>query len=111
MRVDTTREGNVITLRPNGLLAGADVDGFQAHLAKAMEEGQVEIVVDTSGILFADSRALETLAVAAERLIQNGRTLRLAGPNPNLEEVLELTELAPLFRFYADALSAVESCR
>jgi anti-anti-sigma factor len=109
MKVECTRQGDVVTLRPRGLLAGSDVDALQTQLTDTLDAGAAELVLDTSGILFVDSRGLELLVDLAERMIRNGRTLRLAGPNPTLEEVLDLTALAKLFRFYPDAAAAAGS--
>jgi anti-anti-sigma factor len=111
MKCDSSRQGNVVTIKPYGLLAGTDVDDLKMHLNEMVAEGSVEVVVDASGIVFVDSRGLEMLLDMAERMIQNGRMLKFAGISPNLEEVLALTELAPLFRFYSTPQLAVESCK
>ncbi len=111
MRIESTRQGDVIILRPRGLLVAADAEELKAVLAKAMDESPPRIVLDASGILFVDSRGLEVLAEAAERMIQQGLMLKLAGANATLAEVLELTELAPLFEHCQDVDMAVGSCQ
>ena len=111
MRIESTRQGDVVILRPRGLLAGTDAEELKASLAKAMDETPAQIVLDASGILFADSRGLEVLVEAAERMIQRGLTLKLAGANAILREVLELTELAPLFEHCQNVDAAVGSCQ
>jgi anti-anti-sigma factor len=111
MKCDSSRQGNVVTIKPYGLLVGSDVDDLKMHLSELVAEGSIEVVVDASSIVFVDSRGLEMLLDMAERMIQNGRMLKFAGISPSLEEVLELTELAPLFRFYSTSPEAVESCR
>ncbi len=110
MKCESMRQGNVLTLTPCGLLAGADVDDVQAVLGSAVTESSTEIIIDASGIIFVDSKGLEMLLEAAEHVIQNGKTLKVAGANANLREVLEITELAPLFRFHETALEALEGC-
>jgi anti-anti-sigma factor len=111
MKCDSSRQGNVVTIRPYGLLAGSDVDDLKMHLDELVAEGSVEVVVDATSIVFVDSRGLEMLLDMAERMIQNGRIMKFAGTSTNLAEVLELTELAPLFKFYSTSPEAVESCR
>lgn len=110
MKIDSSRQGNITTVKPHGLLAGSDVDFLQAELARIMIDGHEDVILDISAILFVDSRGLEVLLDAAEKLIQNGKTMRLAGPNHNLEEVLALTELAPLFKICPSRQAALESC-
>ena len=97
MKIERTQEGDAVILRPRGLLIAADAEDLKVALAKTMEENPPQIVLDASGILFIDSRGLEVLAEAAEQMIQRGLMLKLAGANATLAEVLELTELAPLF--------------
>lgn len=93
--------------RPRGLLAAADADELGAFLAQAMDEGPHDIVVDVSGIQLVDSHGLEVLAEAAERMIQQGLILKLVGADATLTEILELTELAPLFEHSASVEAAI----
>lgn len=111
MKIESTQQGDVVIVQPRGLLAGTDAEELKVSLAKAMDESPSQIVLDASGILFVDSRGLEVLAEAAERMIQRGLTLKLAGANATLGEVLELTELAPLFEHCQDVDAAVGSCQ
>jgi anti-sigma B factor antagonist len=109
MKIDEERRGSMTVVRPQGALVGADADSLHAHLARAAESNSCGIVLDASTVAFVDSRGLEVLADATENLIRNGRTLKLAGANPTLREVLELTELAPMFEQFDDVDAAVEA--
>ena len=108
MKIDEERRGTMTVVRPQGALVGADADGLHAHLTRAAESNSGNIVLDASTVAFVDSHGLEVLADMTERLIRNGRTLKLAGANPTLREVLELTELAPMFEQFDDVDAAVE---
>jgi anti-anti-sigma factor len=110
VKIDSSQHGRVMTIKPHGLLAGSDVDSLDAELARVLIDEPTDVILDISAILFVDSHGLEVLLNAAERLVQNGKTMKLAGPNRNLEEVLTLTELAPLFRIFPSHEAALESC-
>ena len=56
-----------------------------------------------------DSLGLETLTDATEQLIRSGLTLKICGVNDDLCEVLELTELAPMFEQFECVEAGVES--
>ncbi len=111
MRIETTQHGRAVVIRPRGMLAGADAKELLAQLARHVDEGRPDIVLDCSGIAFVDSAGLEALADGAERVIRAGKALKLAGENPTLREVLDLTELSPLFQGHTDVQEAAESCQ
>ena len=108
MRIECSKQAGVELVRPQGLLVGADADALESKVQQLFDAGGREVIIDMSGIALVDSCGLETLLNLAERQIRNGRSLKLAGATPVLQEVLELTELAPLFQCYRDVEAAVE---
>jgi anti-anti-sigma factor len=52
-----------------------------------------DIVVDLSGLRFADASFMVDLAVLAQRLRVEGRSLRLRGPQPHVARLIELMGL------------------
>jgi anti-anti-sigma factor len=98
MKIENAQEGSVFTLRPRGALAGAEAEALKGHFEQLTAQGPAQVVLDCSGVRFVDSRGLEVLVEMAEHLIREGRSLKLSGVNPTLKEVLDLTELAPLFQ-------------
>ncbi|MDD4891697.1 MAG: STAS domain-containing protein [Phycisphaerae bacterium] len=113
MRVECTREkrAQVQVLRPHGVMAGGDAEAFERQVRDSLESGTRDIVIDISQLAFVDSRGLEALVGLAELQIRNGRTLKLAGEQPIVQEVLELTELSPLFEMHRDVKGALEGCQ
>lgn len=111
MTIDEEREGDVAIVRPNGPLIGSDTVEFRRHLEALMDEGPQTVVLDITKVGMVDSRGLETLADAAERLIRTGGVLKLCCANLTVQEVFGLTELAPLFEHFDDVESAVRSAQ
>lgn len=110
MRIECIKEKRAQVLRPHGVMAGADAESFEQQVRDALEGGTRDVVIDISKLAFVDSRGLEALVGLAELQIRNGRMLKLAGQQPVVQEVLELTELSPLFESHKDvpeALAAV----
>jgi anti-anti-sigma factor len=104
MRIESKKLGDTEVLRLHGLLSGADTETFEANVRKRIDDGARELVLDLSGLLFVDSRGLEALVNLAELQVRNGRTLKLAGVTPLLQEVLDITDLASLFEFCENPL-------
>jgi anti-anti-sigma factor len=62
-------------------------------LADMTERGQLNLVVDLSGVYFMDSTGLAVLAVAHKRLQHAGGGLVLAGPTSTVRRSLQITGL------------------
>ncbi len=67
--------------------AGRLGEFLTAHLSG----GGREVVVDVSGLSFADSASVRVLVLAGKALRERGGTLVLLGPQPPVARVLELT--------------------
>ena len=107
MKIDERFEGDVTIIRPQGPVAGSDAENLRARLARLVSERPPRLILDATKVSFMDSLALETIAETAEQLIRTGEALKLVGVNDVLHEVLELTELAPLFEDYEDLSSCL----
>lgn len=109
MDCQRTNVGAVAVLSPRGPLAQDDAERFAPVLQGIIRETYGRVVLDLSGVPLVDSRGLEVLLDATDELASSGRTLRLCGGNELIREVLELTELASQFEYYADAHAAARS--
>jgi len=52
-----------------------------------------DVLVDLSGLRFADPSLMVDLAVLAQRLRAEGRAVRLRGPQPQIRTLIELVGL------------------
>jgi anti-anti-sigma factor len=109
MEIRTQRQGAVTIVRPDGPLLAADADQVKKALLDTAAEALGRMVLDMESIHFVDSRGLEVLVEVTEELSESGQALKLCGANKTVREVLELTELAPLFEHFEDASSAARS--
>jgi len=101
--------GAVTVLKPVGPLIGDDAAEFGNRLMGLIVSSLGRCVVDASEVPLLDSKALDALADANDKLAESGHSLRLCGENETVRQVLELTDLAELFEHYEDVNSAVRS--
>jgi anti-anti-sigma factor len=109
MEIFDQTQGAVRVLKPRGPLSAQDAEDFKSRASGAATECLGRLLIDASGIPFADSRGLEVLAELSEELAQSGQALKLCCATETLREVLDLTDLAELFEFYDDVNAAVRS--
>jgi type IV pilus assembly protein PilB len=100
-RITRSRIGAMTYLAPlTALVADEAVQTLQAALNECVAQHQVSIVVDLGKVTLLSGRALGVMADMGERLGELGGWLKLAYPNPLLQEILAATgllEQLPLF--------------
>src|SRR3989442_13557778 len=106
MDIGTQRQGAVTVVKPQGALLEADAEQVKAALLQTASANLGRVVLDMEAIPFVDSRGLEVLVEVSEELSEGGQVLKLCASNKTVREVLEITELAPMFEYFEDANSA-----
>ena len=109
MNITTQKQGAVTIVRPEGALLEADAEQVKSQLLETAGESLGRVVLDMEAIPFVDSRGLEVLVEVTEEMSESGQALKLCAMNKTVREVMELTELAPLFEHFEDAGSAARS--
>ena len=109
MKINEQKSGAVTVLKPEGPLLEADAVVFKAKLMATLGASLGRFVVDLSAVPYVDSKGLEALVEVTEEMSRSGQALRLCSPNKTVREVLELTDLASLFEYFADANTAIRS--
>ncbi len=109
MEIQEEKHGAVTVVRPMGALVQHDADQLRKVLNEVVPRSLGRLVIDAASIAYVDSKGLEALVTATESLAKAGQTLRLCNANETLREVLELTEVAPMFEHYKDVSDGVRS--
>ncbi len=109
MEIQQHNHGAVTVLKPIGPLCEEDADEVKTRTIDVSSQNLGRVVIDASAIPYVDSRGLEVLVEVAEALAQGGQALKLCGANEVLREVVELTDVAPLFEQFPDVNAAVRS--
>ena len=109
MEIHEINQGAVTVLKVIGPLTGEAAAEFKSRALEAARRNMGRVVVDASGVPFADSAGVECLADVTESLAEGGRSLKLCAPAATVREVLELTGWAEAFEFFDDVNSGVRS--
>lgn len=109
MKINEEKQGAVIVLRPEGPLIEQDALALQARLLNVLSSSLGRFIIDMSSIPYLDSKGLEALLSVTEEMAKSGQQLRLCAANKTVREVLELTDLAPLFDHFEDTNTAIRS--
>jgi anti-anti-sigma factor len=70
---------------------------LRAWLAKALDDGAVQLVIDLDAVAFMDSSGLGVLVGAHKRLVRIGGRLHVVGVSPAVARLLSITGLARVF--------------
>lgn len=82
---------------------------FQETLLTLLGEGAERMVVDLSGVEYMDSSGVASLVKLLARVRRDGIALRLAGLNPRVRSVFEITRLDTVFEIFANQQEALDS--
>ncbi|MGW4230065.1 STAS domain-containing protein [Streptomyces sp. NPDC004980] len=114
LKVDETEQGEWTVLRIRGELDLVSSPVVRQSVHGAVAEGQHDVVLDLSGVLFCDSSGVGVL-IASRRLMKScGGRLRLILPargavdGSHVNKVLGALGVRRLFEVYPDAKSATD---
>jgi anti-anti-sigma factor len=77
-------------------VSGEEDRSTSAHRRRALSaalHAPRDVLVDLTGLRFADPSLMVDLAVLAQRLRAQGRAVRLRGPQPQIRTLIELVGL------------------
>jgi anti-sigma B factor antagonist len=101
-----TTEAGVGVIRPRGRLNMVAAPRLRALVTQLVAAGTPRVVVDLSSTDSMDSSGLGALIAALKTTRQAGGDLRLAGAGPQVQAVLQLTNLGRVLRPRPDVASA-----
>lgn len=100
-------EDDAVVIRPSGRLNLLAAPRLREVVGRAVAEGRTDVVVDLSGTEFMDSSGLGALVASLKRARQAGGDLRIAALTPQVQMVLQLTNLDRVLRPYASVEEAL----
>ena len=98
--------GEVAVIRPHGRLTMITTAELRTLVADTVGGGRTHVVVDLSRTEFVDSSGLGALISGLKTARQAGGDLRIAGAGPQVEAVLDLTNLRRVLRPRPDVAGA-----
>ena len=104
-QTETTDTG-IGVVRPSGRLNMVAAPRLRSLVAELVARGTARIVVDLSETESMDSSGLGALVAGLKTARQAGGDLRIAGAGPQVQAVLDLTNLGRVLRPRPDVASA-----
>ena len=99
---ETTRNGSVATVRPEGELDLSGATVLEAELERLAEDPELgAIVLDMRGLEFMDSSGLRLVVVADMRAREAGRRFSLIRGDETVHRVFEITRMSDRLDFVA----------
>jgi anti-anti-sigma factor len=95
----------VVTLSGR-LTLGREVDRLEAVVEGLVKQGQKKFVFDASALDYADSAGLGTLVSCLTHIKKSGGDLRMAGVNPRVLRLLQMTGVDTVLTLYPSVAEA-----
>jgi anti-sigma B factor antagonist len=110
MQLSTREDGRITILTVEGdLVIGEAEAHFKKTVARLLEEGRVNLLVDLNAVNFLDSSGLGALVRAMTTSQNEGGQTKLLRCGPQVRKVLEMTKLDSVFEIFDDLETAVTS--
>jgi anti-sigma B factor antagonist len=109
--IDIKNENGVAVIKFSipSISGTSGVEQVTAQIREFMQESKpTKIVVDFTGVRFFSSQMLGLLVDTWRKIQDDNGILAISGINPELTRVFKITNLDKIFKFYPDAISAVE---
>lgn len=90
-------------------LGAYNADEFAEVLQDPLDRGYKNIVVDLSGVVRIQTRAIGVLIEALKHIREKGGDIQLCSPSDKVTEVLSIAGLLPVFTIHPDQVAAVGS--
>ncbi|THH36642.1 anti-sigma factor antagonist [Aliishimia ponticola] len=109
MNLSSTTDGNrrVVTVNESRIDAAVALT-FKEQMRTETESGPDTVILDLQQVQFVDSSGLGAI-VAAMKTMGKGRTLALAGLNPTVSKVFQLTRMDSVFQLFPTLDDALDS--
>lgn len=85
-------------------------ENFKYVLAERMKPGE-NIVLDLEKLVNIDNFGLDALLAVAQRALENGSEIKLAGVSPDMRIVLDITKVYRVFDIFPTVQEAVANCQ
>lgn len=109
MDLSTVVQDNVSIVQVKGSLDALTAPEFADALAGELRDGHTQLVADLSELDYTSSAGLRVMLNSVKDARQHGGDLRLAGVQPNVKKVLDLSGFTSILKSYDTTAEAVKS--
>jgi anti-anti-sigma factor len=109
MELKTETRNNALVIAVSGSLDALTAPEFADAIATQLRDGKTSLVADLSQLDYTSSAGLRVMLNGVKEARQKGGDLRLAGVQPNVKKVLDLSGFTSIMKSYPDVDAAVAS--
>jgi anti-sigma B factor antagonist len=109
METSVEQLGVVFTVHIAGSVDGLTAEPLQQVFTHELEAGHHQLVADFGAVDYTSSAGLRVLLSTVKRARSGGGDLRLAGPNPDVRKVLDLSGFTSILKTFETVDDAVKS--
>jgi anti-sigma B factor antagonist len=95
--VERSQSGDLTILALTGFLDAHTAPEFEAAVEQALEEGQVRLIIDGSGLTYISSAGLGVFMGFIEEIREQDGDIKICGLSPKVREVFALLGFEELF--------------
>jgi anti-sigma B factor antagonist len=107
LSLETRRLGDVIVVHCEGRIVYRDEAAALSRVVVEALQAAKEVVLDLEGVERIDSAGLGELVFVHVSAEGFGNTVKLAGPNPRVRALLDLTNLSSVFEIHSSLAEAL----
>jgi len=107
--MESRQEGDVVVVYPRGFINAHTVRQFEQELNRALESGQVKIVINGAGLAYVASAGLGVIMGLIEEVRARGGDIRLADLNETVMNIFEVLGFNHLCKVLDSEQEAVQS--
>ena len=109
METSVDQHGDVITVHISGSVDGLTAESLQRVFSSEVDAGHHNLVADLGRVDYMSSAGLRVLLATVKNARSRGGDLRLAGPNPEVRNVLDLSGFTGILKVFTPVDDAVVS--
>jgi anti-sigma B factor antagonist len=109
MEASVEQRDGVVTVHIAGSVDGTTADSLQQVFARELEAGHHQLIADFGAVDYTSSAGLRVLLGTVKRARSGGGDLRLAGTNPDVRKVLDLSGFTSILKVFETVDDAVAS--
>jgi anti-anti-sigma factor len=107
MEITESRRGSCLVVSPNGRLDSATSSQLDRYMSAVIDRGDVDIVVDMTGLEYISSTGLSVFLSSAKKIRRNDGRMALSGLNSRIRLAFEMSGFLRLFPVYPNVEAAL----
>ena len=109
MEASVEQRGGVVLVHIAGSVDGVTAEGLQQVFTRELDAGHSKLIADFGAVDYTSSAGLRVLLATVKRARSGSGDLRIAGTNPDVRKVLDLSGFTGILKVFATVDEAVAS--